>query len=138
MYPDILDDLFTPALELAQEFKDLTVEVDNFMGTSWTNTLIGPDPGAAGRQNRSQRAAGLGNQAGTHLSKQGMPMLIPDNSPKGSMLTPKAHVAKAQLLDHPFQTPPNLPLDLQYASLASIHSKRSRSKRMEQAQRLNS
>ena len=48
MYPDILDDLFTPALELAQEFKDLTVDFDKFMGTSWANTLIGPDPGAAG------------------------------------------------------------------------------------------
>ena len=109
MYPDILDDLFTPALELAQEFKDLTIDFDNFMGTSWTHTLVGPDPGAAGRQNRSQRAAGLGNQAGTHLSEQGMPMLIPDNSPKVSMLKPKDHVAKALLLDHPFQTPPNYP-----------------------------
>ena len=121
MYPDILDDLFTPALELAHEFKDLTVDFDNFMGISWTNTFVGPDPGAAGRQNRSQRAAGLGIQVGTHLSKQGMPMLIPDKNPKDSMLTPKAHVAKALLSDNPFQTPPHLPVDLQYASLESTH-----------------
>ena len=48
MYPDILDDLFIPALELAQEFQDLTSDFDNFMGPSWTNQLIGADPGAVG------------------------------------------------------------------------------------------
>ena len=55
MYPDILDDLFTPALELAKEFQDLTADFDDFMEPYWNNKFIEPDPGAIGRQNRSQR-----------------------------------------------------------------------------------
>ena len=64
-------------------------------------------------------------------------MLIPDNNPKGSMLTPQAHVAKALTLEHNFQTPPNLPLVLQYASLMSTDDiRQSRLQRMKRALRL--
>ena len=64
-------------------------------------------------------------------------MPVPDDNAKGSMLTPEAHVAKALILDHPFQTPPNLPLDFQYASLESAKRiQHSRFGRMKQAQRL--
>ena len=108
------------------------------MGPTWEGLLVGPDPGAKGRQNRAQRAASLGVQQGTHLSKNGMEMLIPDNNPKGSMLTPEAHVAIAKLLEHPFQTPPNLPWDLQFAANASVPDITSvRALRLRKAQRLS-
>ena len=68
LHPDILDDLLEPAQALAREFKDLTQECDSYMGPSWQNKLIGPDPGKAGKQNRTQRAASLDTQLGTHLS----------------------------------------------------------------------
>ena len=48
MYSDILDDLFTPAQELAKEFKDFTADFDHFMGPAWSNKLVGPDSGAIG------------------------------------------------------------------------------------------
>ena len=137
IYPDVLDDLFTPALELAKEFQDLTADFDVFMGPSWIDKLIGPDPGAIGRQNQSQRSVGLGVQRGTHLSTQGMPMLIPDDNKKGSTLAPEAHVTKAPTLDRPFQTHPNLLLDLQYAFLESAERiQHLRFIRMKRAQRL--
>ena len=66
-YPDVLDDLFPSALELASEYSDLTSEFDAFMGPQWKTRLVGPDPGAQGRLNRAQRAASLGVQQGTHL-----------------------------------------------------------------------
>ena len=85
MHPDILDDLLEPAYALACEFQDLTQEFDTYKGPEWQNSLIGPDPGASGRQSRTQRAASLGTQLGTHLSKNGLDMLIPDDQPIGSM-----------------------------------------------------
>ena len=102
-YPDVLDDLFPSALALASEYSDLTSEFDAFMGPKWEASLVGPDPGAQGRLNRAQRAASLGVQQGTHLSKNGMKMFIPDDNPKGSMLKPKEHVSKSKALEHPFQ-----------------------------------
>ena len=101
-------------------------------------SLVGPDPGAQGRLNRAQRAASLGVQQSTHLFKNCMKMLIPDDNPKGSMLKPKEHVSKAKALEHPFQAPPDLPLDLQFASNASIPDITSvRALRMQKAQRLS-
>ena len=49
-----------------------------------------------------------------------MDMLIPDDQPKGSMYTPEAHVLLAKELTYPFQSPPNLPMDLIFAAEASI------------------
>ena len=137
-YPDVLDDLFPSAMQLADEYSDLTAEFDDFTGPEWKACLVGPDPGAKGRLNRAQRAASLGVQQGTHLSRNGMKMLIPDDKPKGSMLTPKAHVEIAKLLEHPFQTPPDLPLDLQFAANASVPDITSvRALRLRKAQRLS-
>ena len=104
-YPDVLDDVFPTALELASEYSDLTSEFDLFMGPDWKHCLVGPDPGAKGRQHRAQRAASLGVQQGTHLSQNGMQMLIPDDKPKGSMLTPCEHVAKARVFETLFKLP---------------------------------
>ena len=47
-------------------------------------------------------------------------MLIPDDQPKGNMYTPEAQVLLAKDLTHPFQSPPNLPMDLKLASETSI------------------
>ena len=116
LHPDILDDLLEPAQAFAREFKDLTQEFDLYMAPSWQYRLIGPDPGATGKQNRTQRAASLDNQLGTHLSTSCMDMLILDDQPKGSMYTPEAHVLLAKELTHPFQSPPNLPMDLNFAA----------------------
>ena len=79
LHADTLDDLPEPAQALAQEFQDLTQEFDLYMGPSWQDTLIGPDPAATGKQNRTQRAASLDNQLGTQLSRNGLDMLIPDD-----------------------------------------------------------
>ena len=71
------------------------------------------------------------------MSNNGMPMIIPDNNPKGSMLTPTAHATKALTMEHFFQTTPNLPLDVQYASLMSTENiQQSRVKRMKRDHRL--
>ena len=79
-----------------------------------------------------------GSATGHTLVKNGMKMLIPDNHPKGSMLKPKEHVSKAKALEHPFQAPPDLPLDLQFAANASIPDITSvRALRMQKAQRLS-
>ena len=65
-------------------------------------------------------------------------MLIPDDKPKGSMLTPCEHVAKAKVLEHPFQAPPDLPLDLQFAANASVPNITSvRMLRLHKAQRIS-
>ena len=65
-------------------------------------------------------------------------MLIPDDNPKDSMLKPKEHVMKARQLDHPFQLPPNLPLDLQYAASASIpNTEGVRKERLAKAKRIS-
>ena len=137
MHPDILDDLLEPAYALACEFQDLTQEFDSCMGPEWQNSLIGPDPGASGEQSRTLRAASLGTQLGTHLSKNGREMLIPDDQPKGSVNTPEQHVLLAKELDHPFQLPLRLPLDLHFASeAATADVQTTRVKRMKKAQRL--
>ena len=47
-YPDVLDDLFPKALELASEYSDLTSEFDSYICPEWANNLLGPDPGAKG------------------------------------------------------------------------------------------
>ena len=52
--------------------------------------LMGADSGASARKSRSQRAAGIGAQFGTHLSRNGLSMLIEDHSPD-----PTSHVAVA-------------------------------------------
>ena len=137
MHADILDDLLEPAYALAQEFQDLTWEFDDYMGTKWKSKLIGPDPDATGKQNRTQRAASLDNQLGTHLSKNGLPMLIPDDQPKGSMYTPQEHVLRAKQLAHPYQSPPHLPMDLKFASKASVEDvSATRERRQSKAHRL--
>ena len=59
MYFDILHDLFAPVLKLEDKYQDPTEAFGSFTGPQWQNKLIGPDPGAVGRRNRSQRAAGL-------------------------------------------------------------------------------
>ena len=136
-YPDVLDDIFPEATKLASEFSDFSSGFDSFMGPTWQHSRIGPDPGAKWRLNRAQRAASLGVQQGTHLSRNGMRMLIPDDAPKGSMPTPKEHVRLAKLLEHPFQAPPDLPLDLQFAANASVPDITSvRKRRMQKAQRI--
>ena len=136
-YPDVLDHIFPLAMDLASEFSDSISDFDSCMGPNSEKSLVGPDPSARGRLNRSQRAASLGTQQGTHVSNNGLAMLIPDDNPKGSMLIPKQHVAKAQLLDHLFQWPPDFPLDLQYAASASIPDTVSvRKDRLAKAQRI--
>ena len=74
---DTLDDILPEAALIAGEFHDLGNAFDSYISGVWTHTLVGPDPGAVGRKNRSQRAAALGTQLGGHLSKNGMPLLIP-------------------------------------------------------------
>ena len=138
MHADTLDDLLEPAQALARESKDLTQEFDLYMGPSWQDKLIGPDPRATVKQNRTQRAASLDNQLGTHLSKNGMDMFIPDDEPKGSMYTPEEHVFLAKELVHPFQSLPNLPMDLNFAAEASVKDvQAARMQRMTKAQRLS-
>ena len=58
-HPDVLDDLWPQFGELAEEFKDLTEEFDAWLPEEWSGKLVGPDPGAGGRKNRSERAAML-------------------------------------------------------------------------------
>ena len=107
------------------------------MGTAWEDKLIGPDPCATGKQNRTQRAASLDNQLGTNLSKNALPMLIPDDQPKVSMYKPEEHVLLAKELTHPYQSPPNLPMDLRFASEVSVKDvAAARERRRVKAQRL--
>ena len=64
-------------------------------------------------------------------------MLIPDDQPKGSMYTPEAHVLLAKDLTHPFQSPPNLPMDLKFASETTVADvQAARMQRMKTVQRL--
>ena len=107
------------------------------MGTTWESKLIGPDPCATGKQNRTQRAASLDNQLGTHLSQNGLPMFIPDDQPKGNMYKPEEHVLLAKELTHPYQSPPNLPMDLKFAAEASVEDvSATRERRQGKAHRL--
>ena len=73
---DVLDDILPEAASIAESFSDLTYDVDEYIQGKWNSTLVGPDPGAGGRKNRSQRAAALGTQLGGHLSRNGLSLLI--------------------------------------------------------------
>lgn len=94
---DTLDDILPAAAGLAEEFYDLGNAFDSYIADVWTPTLVGPDPGAGGRKNRSQSLAALGTQLGGHLSKNGMGLLVPEERQD-----PMTHVAAAREL----QTPP--------------------------------
>ena len=111
---DALDDILPEAACIAAEFGDLTNSFDQYIATEWTDTLVGPDPGAIGRKNRSQRAAALGSQLGGHLSKNGMTLMVPEEGQE-----PMEHVKIAHTLRHPFTASPELPLDLKFAAAAS-------------------
>ena len=64
-------------------------------------------------------------------------MLIPDDQPKGNMYTPEAHVLLAKDLTHPFQSLPNLPMDLKFASETSVADVQAATmQRIKKAQRL--
>ena len=63
-----------------------------------------------------------------------MDILIPDDQPKGSKYTPEEHVLLVKELTHPFQSPPNLPMDLQFATETSVKDvQAARMKRMTKA-----
>ena len=113
-HPDILDDILPHAQSIAAEFQDLTCELDQLLPEEWNMKLVGADPGAGGRKNRSERAAAVGIQQGTHLSRNGLEMLIPLG-----LTSPLDHVDMATKLDHPFTKPVNIPLDLQFAASRS-------------------
>ena len=53
-------------------------------------------------------------QMGSHLSRNGLSLLIPEDKH-----TPKDHVEQALLLEHPFGVPPELPLDFKFAAVKS-------------------
>ena len=113
-HPDVLDDLWPKCVELATEFSDLGEDFDLFLPQCWKGCLVGADPGAGGRKNRSERAASMGLQQGTHLSRNGLQMLIPE-----AIQDVELHVRLARGLDHPFVHPVALPLDLQFAAAKS-------------------
>ena len=113
-HPDILDDILPRAQSIAAEFQDLTCKFDQFLPEEWNMKLVGADPAAGGRKNRSERAAAVGIQQGTHLSRNGLEMLIPLG-----LTSPLDHVDMATNLEHPFTKPVNIPLDLQFAASRS-------------------
>ena len=113
-HPDILDDICPLAQKIAEEFQDLTEEFDLFLPKEWSRKLVGAEPGAGGRKNRSERAAAVGIQQGTHLSRNGLEMLIPIG-----LTSPIDHVDLASKAEHPFTKPVNIPLDLQFAAQKS-------------------
>ena len=73
---DCLDDLLTPIRDVSSKYSDLCCEFDEYIPSERTTKLVGPDPGAGGRKNRSQRAAATGMQAGTHISKNGLSLSL--------------------------------------------------------------
>ena len=114
---DVLDDILPIAEELSNDFQDLTKE--------WAQSLdkpeeqcYGADPMASGRKIRAQRAAALGNQLGTHLSKNSLDCLVQMDN-----IEPHEHVAQAKKLDHPFTCPPDLPLDLVQCGVLGYETK---------------
>ena len=113
-HPDILDDILPQAQRMAEEFQDQTEEFDLFLPKEWSRKLVGADPGAGGRKNRSERAAAVGIQQGTHLSRNGLEMLIPMG-----LTSPLDHVVVAAEAEHAFTKPVNIPLDLQFAAQRS-------------------
>ena len=113
-HPEILDDILPHAQRIAAEFQDLTGEFDQFLPQEWSMKLVGADPGAGGRKNRSERAAAVGIQQGTHLSRNGLEIFIPIG-----LTSPLDHVVMASEAEHPFTKPVNIPLDLQFAAQRS-------------------
>ena len=53
-------------------------------------------------------------QLGTHLSGNGLSMLLEDQS-----LNPEDHVEAARALEHPFDCPPDIPIGMQFAACIS-------------------
>lgn len=94
---DVRDDLLPSIQKTAADFSDFTAEFHESLPKDWSGKLIGPDPGAGGRKNRAQRAAGPGLQQGSHLSRNGLSLLSPEDKHK-----PWGHAAQAQELEHPF------------------------------------
>ena len=101
MRHDILDDLLPAVAAKSQMYRDLTAAFDNFLPQEWTGKLVGPDPGAGGRKNRAQRSAALGLQTGSHLSRNGLNLLVSEE-----IQNPLGHVKAARLLHHPFGVSP--------------------------------
>ena len=108
---DVLDDVFAEASFIASSYRDLVTEFDDHVEPHRHGGLVGPDPGAVGKKSRSQRTAAIGVQQNTHLSRDGLQLLIPE-----PRLGPQEHVAQAHKLLHPFACSPELPLDLKYAA----------------------
>ena len=108
---DVLDDVFTEAAFIANSYRDLTTEFDDYIEPHWHGGLVGPDPEAGGRKSRTQRTAAIGVQQNTHLSRAGLQLLIPE-----PRLGPQEHVALARTLLHPFSYSHELPLDLMFAA----------------------
>ena len=108
---DVLDDIFTEASFLARNYRDLVSEFNTFLAPHWGGYLVGPDPGAGGKKNRTQRTAAVGVQKNTHLSRDGLQLLIQE-----PRLDPLEHVGAALKLVHPFASSPELPLDLKFAA----------------------
>ena len=75
---DMLDDLFAEASFLAKGYADLVSEFDAYLAPHWHGDLVGPDPGAGGKKNRTQRTAAIGVQNNTHFSRDGLQLLIPE------------------------------------------------------------
>ena len=57
---DVLDDIFTEASFIAANYKYLATEFDDYVEPHWHGGLVGPDPGAGGKKNRTQRIAAIG------------------------------------------------------------------------------
>ena len=57
---DVLDDIFTEASFVATNYRDVVSEFDVYLEPHWHGGLVGPDPGAGGKKNRTQRTAAIG------------------------------------------------------------------------------
>ncbi len=66
-----------------------------------------------GRKNRAQRAAAGGRQLVTHIGKNGLSLMIPEDA------SLEDHVGIARTLTHPFTSPPDMPADLRFAAAQS-------------------
>ncbi len=66
-----------------------------------------------GRKNRAQRAAAGGRQLATHIGKNGLSLMIPEDA------SLEDHVRIARTLTHPFTSPPDMPADLRFAAAQS-------------------
>ena len=59
---DVLDDIFTEASFVAAKYGDLASELNDYIEPHWHGGLVGPDPGAGGKKNRTQRTAAIGSR----------------------------------------------------------------------------